>query len=78
MKVKFVEISKKEYLCIIVDGGVLGDISLFARQNFKVSMREEYCSLTSDRRLKIFTIDDDQEITNETINGIEDYILGLK
>jgi len=83
VKVKFVEISKKEYLCIVVDGGKedyhnFGDISLFVRQNYHVRMIEEYNCMSTDRRIRMFDIvNDNGEISNEMINAIEDFILGF-
>lgn len=77
MKVNFIEITKKEYLCIVVNGQVQ-NISRFASKNqLGVVVELIHNSFNTKRSLIIYNIYSMSDIPNETINAIEDFISGL-
>lgn len=77
MKVNFIEITKKEYLCIVVNGQ-WQDIGRFASKNqLGVVVELIHNSFNTKRGLLIYNIFSMNDIPNETINAIEDFILGL-
>lgn len=74
MKVNFVEITKKEYLCIVINGQ-WQDIGRFTSKNqLGVVVELIHNSFNTKRGLLIYNIISMHDIPNKTINAIEDFI----
>lgn len=84
-KVEWIKINNLSYLCIIIVVGVdinnvaKKDVQRFARKNFNIACNQTAYVIHSDYLYKIFEISSSVStpISNECINGIEDYILDL-